>query len=101
MLKLPKVIKDAARALTRMDSAKAVVAGAAFALGLTLAGVPTQDAQAGTAPSVQATTTAPQASLLLLPAQQALDVNAAHASHASHSSHSSHSSHASHVSSAP
>ena len=99
MLKLPKVLKDGGRALTRKESVKAAVAGAALAIGVALAGMPAQDAQASVAPSVQSTSQAPQAALLLVPAGQTGSMLADHYSHVSHASHDSHASHASHYSS--
>ena len=101
MLKLPKVLKDAGRALTPKETAKAAVFSAALALGITLSGLPAQDVQASTASMGQTVPQAPEAAMLLLPAGQTANTHAAHQSHESHSSHSSHASHASHYSSRP
>ena len=100
MLSLPKVKKGIKRAVTRLETAKKAIAGAALALGVTLAGLPVTEAHA--APTAQAPSQMVSefgGSLLLEPTVQIKGATAYHYSHYSHSSHSSHSSHYSHYSS--
>ena len=90
MLKLPKVLKTAKRA----------IASVAIAMGVMLTGVPSGEAHAVT---VQVHATQPdsmnQGALLLVQGGIGNQVLSYHYSHSSHSSHASHSSHSSHYSS--
>ena len=81
MLKLPKVLKTAKRAII----------GVALAMGVVLTVVPGADAQAAPIQAPQPSHS--QGALLLVPGSHALPMTFDHESHSSHASHASHASH--------
>lgn len=93
MLDLPKVEKGVRRALSKLEKVKNVVSGVALALGVVMVGVPSSDAQASTAESVQKVAPVVSSAMLLTPAAQQGVLVAYHHSHSSHASHASHYSH--------
>lgn len=87
MLLLPRVKKGFKRALTGVEKAQKVIAAVALGLGVGLAILPANDAQA--ASTVQSAQQ-PVGSLLFAVPDQSGDVVGKHYSHRSHASHRSH-----------
>jgi hypothetical protein len=94
MLKLPKVNKGLWGAPTQTKKVQRVIAGAALAVAVVLASVPSDDVRAASAPPAPQTVETPGGgALLLAPPGQPQTIIADHESHSSHYSHRSHFSH--------
>jgi hypothetical protein len=90
MLNLPKLNKGMKQAMTKIEKASKVIVGAALVVGLSIAALPTNQAQAAiTNPAVAQS----QGAMVLTPSFGGGDMIADHYSHSSHESHSSHYSH--------